>query len=137
MSMPGGAIVEGLNNLFMVPEKAGGACLKEPLREDLSMGNRKSTGESFDIATINAVWQKARVVAGNDPNVFRKDTCGMWIKRSSYGDTSQYGWEIDHKQPVSRGGSDALNNLQPLHWENNRHKGDSWPQWTCKLTAAA
>jgi len=23
------------------------------------------------------------------------------------------------------------------HWKNNRHKGDSWPQWTCAVSAAA
>jgi hypothetical protein len=27
-----------------------------------------------------------------------------------------------------------LNNLQPLQWENNRHKGDNYPNWSCKIT---
>ena len=47
-----------------------------------------------------------------------------------YGQESQYGWEIDHIMPKSRGRSDNLSNLQPLHWQNNRRKGDTYP-WSC------
>jgi 5-methylcytosine-specific restriction endonuclease McrA len=70
-------------------------------------------------------WSKAQIVPGRDPNVIRKDACGAWIKWSDYGDTnSEWGWEIDHIHPVSRGGTDHPNNLQALHWQNNRAKGD-------------
>jgi hypothetical protein len=39
-------------------------------------------------------------------------------------------------RPVAAGGGDELENLQPLQWENNRHKSDLWPQWACKRRAA-
>ena len=56
------------------------------------------------------------------------------MQRSKYGKTEQWGWEIDHVKPVSQGGTDDLSNLQPLYWENNRHKGDAYPNWECKVT---
>jgi hypothetical protein len=93
------------------------------------------SGGGFDAYTIEAVWRKGRIVENNDPNVFRKDACGMWMRRSDYGKTTEYGWEIDHIQPVARGGGDELSNLQPLQWENNRHKADNWPHWSCKVAA--
>ena len=97
--------------------------------------NTNRSAGSFDAATVELVWKKATIMSNNDPGVFRKDSCGARIKRSSYGTTGDYGWEIDHNVPVSLGGSDALSNLQPLHWKNNRHKGDDYPSWGCLVSA--
>ena len=71
---------------------------------------------------IKKVWNKAKVVGNNDPDVYRKDQCDAWIRRESYGNTnSPYGWEVDHINPD---GGDELANLRPLHWKNNRAKGE-------------
>lgn len=78
---------------------------------------------SFSEDTIQKVWKKGTVVSNNDPDVWRKDQCGAWIDRRHYGDRdSQYGWEIDHIKPESKGGGDELSNLRPLQWENNASK---------------
>jgi len=89
-------------------------------------------GQNFDQKTIEAVWVKASLVPGMNPSDYRKDSCGALIKRTEYGNTnSLYGWEIDHIFPVAKGGDDSFQNLQPLQWQNNRHKGDDYPQWVC------
>lgn len=73
---------------------------------------------------INNVWEKAREASSNDPNIFRKDKCDAWIKKSEHGSIGKYGWEIDHIKAVANDGGNQLSNLQPLHWKNNRSKAD-------------
>ena len=72
---------------------------------------------------ITAVWMKARWVPGKSPYSYRKDAYGNTIRRGSYGTNGKFAWEIDHKRPKSKGGSDHLRNLQPLHRDENRAKG--------------
>jgi len=81
------------------------------------------------------VWEKGQPIDGYDRNLWRRDTCGHAMRFSDHGnENSQYGWEIDHIVPVSKGGSDSLPNLQPLYWENNRKKGNKYP-WYCENAA--
>lgn len=101
----------------------------------IRQSNTKRNGVAFDLETINAVWAKATIVPGNDGANLRKDSCGAWIRRNEYGQTTDNGWEIDHAKPVALGGGDELANLQPLQWSNNRHKSDNYPNWHCKVSA--
>lgn len=74
--------------------------------------------------TIEKVWDKAKPIRGKNPDTWRRDSEGNKIRHGSYGTQGEYGWEIDHKHPESKGGSDSDRNLQPLQWEANREKGD-------------
>jgi 5-methylcytosine-specific restriction endonuclease McrA len=98
-------------------------------RSTVRRASTSRTGSSFSDQAIQAIWNKATVVLGVDSRVLRKDVCGAWIRRNEYGQTTHNGcgWEIDHIMPVSRGGTDDLTNLQPLQWQNNREKGETWP----------
>jgi len=72
---------------------------------------------------IEQVWEKAKTIRGKETVVWRKDKYGNKIRFGSYGTQGDCGWEIDHKNPKDKGGSDKIRNLQPLHWKENRKKG--------------
>lgn len=90
----------------------------------------------FSQETINKVWKKAKIQTDVQEDKWRKDYAGAWIKKSEYGNVdSDYGWEIDHAKPVSQGGSDNLGNLRPLHWQNNRTKGNDYPKFKTSISS--
>jgi hypothetical protein len=95
--------------------------------------NTKANGSPFDENTKLAVWSKGFIIPGFDQKLWRRDKCGAIMCYGDYGNVkSDCGWEIDHIQPKSKKGGDELSNLQPLHWENNRRKGDSDEgSWSC------
>jgi hypothetical protein len=91
-----------------------------------------ATGDDFTDDVVEAVWKKGRPDPPHPLAAHRRDVCGAPMQRYSYGTEILDGWEIDHVKPVSAGGTDDLDNLQPLQWENNRHKADNWPRWECQ-----
>jgi 5-methylcytosine-specific restriction endonuclease McrA len=95
--------------------------------------NTNKFGRPFTASIVQAVWEKALPVAGVNPDKFRKDACGAMMVKSSFGKDTQFGWEIDHILPISKGGKDDLRNLQPLHWKNNESKADDHPDWVCAI----
>lgn len=68
------------------------------------------------------VWDKAKIVRGKDPKLYRKDPYGNEMYYPSYGKNSGMGWEVDHIKPKADGGSDATVNLQALNLKVNRQK---------------
>jgi hypothetical protein len=86
--------------------------------------NTNAAGNPFDEAIIEAVWNRAQPSSDHPP--MRVDAHGALMWRQGYGNTnSKFGWEIGYKRSLAKGGTDELDNLEPLQWENNRRNGDS------------
>lgn len=85
---------------------------------------------------IDAAWNRATIVANANPDVLRKDACGAWIRRDMYlVRSSEYGWEIDHIFPLSKGGTTRKENVRALQWQNADSKGEDYPYYTAQVTA--
>lgn len=69
---------------------------------------------------IEKAWNNAKKVNGKDPQTYRANPYGNPIYKPSYGKSSPMGWELDHIQPKSRGGSDLNNNMQAMNTSVNR-----------------
>ncbi len=82
----------------------------------------KNGHNDFTEEEIREVWSSISSCRGVKKCI---DPWGREIHRFDYGRKNEYGWNIDHVLPISRGGTNNLNNLQPLHWKSNKEKSDS------------
>ena len=76
----------------------------------------------------NRAWNKARPIAGKNPNLYRRDVTGKEIYKPAYGTQGKKGWEVDHIHPKSKGGTDSPRNLQAMQTKANRSKGNRYPK---------
>ena len=74
--------------------------------------------------TLDKVWDKGTPVRGKNPEVYRRDANGNVIYKPSHGKQGPMSWEVDHKKPKAKRGSDSLRNLRPLQTKDNRKKSD-------------
>jgi hypothetical protein len=71
------------------------------------------------------VWNK---VFGNKTEVY--DYAGRLMKKSACGNPySKFFPTIDHIRPLSKGGSDILENIIICHRDTNEEKANSFPHW--------
>lgn len=81
--------------------------------------NTDTLGKPFTPNVIQAVWEKAESNPTHRP--LKIDAFGAVIWREAFGNiNSKLGWEIHHRLPVDQGGTDDLDNLEAVQWENHR-----------------
>lgn len=72
----------------------------------------------------DAAWDRAATIRGKNPESWRRDELGNPMRQGSYGTEGEFGWEIDHRNPVSKGGTDSARNLRALNTKANQKKSD-------------
>ena len=82
---------------------------------------------------IRRVWEKASTIPGQDPDTYRTDMSGTWIRLKDFNDEdSVYGWTIY----TVEGTEQNLGNLAqliPLHTFNNANVHGTLQGGTMKL----
>ena len=76
---------------------------------------------------VEWAWEQAKPIRGKNPNLHRRDELGNEIYKPAFGTDGDKSWEVDHRKPVSRGGTDHSKNLRALQTDANREKGDKYP----------
>lgn len=85
----------------------------------------------IDEDIVQAIWEKGRAMADQDPTQWRMDECGAWIYREHYGLTdTDFGWKIEKVTP---GVSDGPNGFRPFHHRNGYNIANGAPH--CHVTA--
>ena len=81
---------------------------------------------NFTPERLEQIWDKGQTIRGKNPDLYRKDKFGNIMYRPSYGKTSEMGWNVDHSKPQALGGTNHLNNLQPMNSIANIKKGKKY-----------
>lgn len=63
---------------------------------------------------LDIIWQKAKIIPTEDPDVIRVDEYGNMIKKDAFGKFSPMGWTVLPLNPTIKGNSETLENLKPV-----------------------
>jgi hypothetical protein len=84
-----------------------------------------------DPQLLDAVWQQGRVMPDADPEHWRQDSCGAWMRREHFGrEDSDFGWKLEK---ISPGEAATPENLRPFNVRNHYDIANHRPH--CLATA--
>lgn len=87
--------------------------------------------ENLSAALIDRVWENARAMPDFDPDEWRQDQCGAWIRRDQYNQPStDFGWRILDVVADHPGDTDTL---RAFHFGNSFDVAQDRP--TCRVHA--
>lgn len=91
--------------------------------------SQRAPRRRFRDGTVQSVWDRADHRTGRNPDTGRRDAAGYSISRHTTGGRGRR-WDVDHRNPVARGGNNNHSNLQALGRTRNRRRGDqTWSRW--------
>jgi len=79
----------------------------------LSLKSRKILAEAPDILEV---WKKGREFLKST----RLDVLGNFMNFDEFNTQNSHGWVIDYIKPLSKGGTDTLDNKRPLNWQSSK-----------------
>lgn len=82
--------------------------------------------DNYTQKRLDQIWDKGKPIKGKNPDLYRQDKYGNQMFKPSYGKFSEMGWNVDHSKPQAMGGTDHLNNLQPMNSRANSSKNDKY-----------
>jgi hypothetical protein len=87
----------------------------------LKLSQMKLEEIMWDRSVKEAVWKKGRINPDYSPEVLRWDDQGHIMMWSKFGRTdSAFGWTIMANEPLTKGGLDNIENLQPVSLRSRR-----------------
>jgi len=58
---------------------------------------------SYSQELLDTIFKEGKPIPGKNPELIREDKYGNEIHRYDYGKITEFGWEVDHSKPKSRG----------------------------------